>query len=598
MRLRPTCSAAALCFSALHISRTSAFLSHAPVTLGGSAPLTASVCPINQRHPILARRPSPRRLSTPTMTAAAPAAAPAAADNPLVTPFKLPPFTSITPEHVEPGMRAVLDAFEAAVKKHEEAVAAASPSTHTWESVVVPTYQIQHQLGAAWGAVSHLMGVKNSDELRAAHEKMQPEVVKASTLLQQSRPLYDGACAIKNGAEWHKLNGAQQQTLKNSIRDAELAGVSLDGADKERFNAIQIELSALATKFSNNVLDSTKAFKLDLTDPADVEGLPASLKELLAQTAKSADGAEDASAEKGPWRVTLDFPSFGPFLMHSTKRDLREKVYRAYVTRASAGDLDNSTLIDKILKLRAEKATLLGYKSFAEVSLASKMAESVDQVNDLLSELLEKSYATSKVELEELKAFAKGKGAVEGDDMKQWDVSFWSERLREEQFSFSDEELKQYFPLPKVLNGLFSLIESLFQVKVVEATAEVETWHEDVQFFNLIDKTGAHIASFFLDPYSRPGEKRGGAWMDDAVSRSACLRHPDGSPRKPVAYLVCNGSPPIGGKPSLMTFREVETLFHECGHGLQHMLTDIEEQVRLAVGGNTRGDHVTPFFFM
>lgn len=321
---------------------------------------------------------------------------------------------------------------------------------------------------------------------------------------------------------------------------------------------------------------------MDLTDPSDVDGLPASLKELLASTAKAGGVSEGATAENGPWRVTLDFPSFEPFLMHCKKRHLREKVYRAYVTRASTGDMDNSPLIGQILKLRAEKAALLGYSNYAKLSLASKMAESVDQVDDLLKELLDKSFATGKVELEELKAFAKSKGAPESDQLMHWDVKYWSERLREEQFSFSDEELKQYFPLPRVLNGLFGLIERLFQVKVVEATGDVETWHPDVQFFNMMDKSGNRIASFFLDPYSRPGEKRGGAWMNDVVSKSSCLRHPDGSVKQPVAYLICNGSPPVGGKPSLMTFREVETLFHECGHGLQHMLTDIEEQVRVS----------------
>jgi oligopeptidase A len=509
--------------------------------------------------------------------AGAPAAAPVST-NPLVQPFALPPFSKIAAGDVVPGMTEILARYRADVAAHEAAVGAASE--HTWESVIVPTYFIEHQLSVAWGAVSHLLGVCNSDELRQAHEAVQPEVVKATTLLKQSRPLYDGARAIRDSPQFAKLSGPQQKVLSNVIRDAQLAGVGLDGAERERFNAVLEESAQLGTKFSNNVLDSTKAYSLDLTDPADVDGLPDSAREQLAAAAREGDVSKDATAAAGPWRVTLAAPVVIPFLTHATRRDLREKIYRAYVTRASSGDFDNAPLIDRILALRAEKARLLGYKTYAEVSLSTKMAESVDEVHALLDELLEKSHSTGKQELAELCAFAKSKGAPEGDDMQNWDAAFWAERMREERYAFSEETLRSYFPLDKVLGGLFGLIDRLFQVKVVDATddSSVDRWHPDVRFFKLFDSTGAHIASFFLDPYSRPGLKRGGAWMDNAKDRSAVLRDPDGSRKLPVAYLVCNGSPPVGGKPSLLTFRDAETLFHEAGHGLQAMLTSIDEQ--------------------
>jgi oligopeptidase A len=299
------------------------------------------------------------------------------------------------------------------------------------------------------------------------------------------------------------------------------------------------------------------------------------LLSLAAQSARDA-GEEEATAENGPWRITLDYPSYIPFMQHSTRRDWRETLYKAFVSRASSGELDNTPHIERILELRQEKSTLLGFESYAELSLASKMAPHVEAVETLLEELRRASYAAAGKEFEELKAFAAAKGAAEVADLKQWDVSFWSERQREEKFDFTAEELRPYFPLPQVLDGLFALVKRLFGVTVMAADGQAPVWHPDVRYFQIADETGTPIAYFYLDPYSRPAEKRGGAWMDECLGRAKLVEAGKTTTRLPVAYLICNQTPPVDGKPSLMTFGEVETLFHEFGHGLQHMLTTVD----------------------
>ncbi len=302
-----------------------------------------------------------------------------------------------------------------------------------------------------------------------------------------------------------------------AIRDAELSGVGLKGEARERFNAIQMELAELSTKFSNHVLDATKAFSLTLRTKAEIDGLPPSLVSLAAQAARAA-GEEKATPENGPWRITLDFPSYGPFMQHSTCRDLREKLYKAHITRASNGNLDNNPLIVRILELRQELADLLGFKSYAELSLASKMAPNVEAVEALLEELRQASYDAAVKDLKELQAFAASHGE-EYQDLKHWDISFWAERQREAKFAFTAEELRPYFPLPQVLDGLFGLVKRLFGVTVTPADGQAPVWHEDVRYFQIADETGSPIAYFYLDPYSRPAEKRGGAWMDVCINR-------------------------------------------------------------------------------
>ncbi len=490
-------------------------------------------------------------------------------NNPLLQGSGLPPFADIKPEHVVPGVKELIDQLDAELTELETTL------KPTWTALVEPLEKITERLTWTWGAVSHLMGVKNSNELREAYETVQPLVVQFSNKLSQSQPIYKAFKALQNSDTSTALELAQQRIVNSAIRDAELSGVGLEGEAKERFNAIQMELAELSTKFSNHVLDATKAYKLKLTSIEEVAGLPPSLLSLAAQVAR-AGGDENATPEDGPWTITLDFPSYGPFMQHSTRRDLREKLYKAFISRAADGDLDNNPLIDRILELRLELATIIGYKNYAEVSLASKMAPNVEAVEKLLEELRGASYDAAVKELEELKPFAASQGAAEASDLKHWDITFWAERQREAKFSFTQEELRPYFPLPQVLDGLFGLVKRLFGVIVTPADGQAPIWQEDVRYFQIADDTGTAIAYFYLDPYSRPAEKRGGAWMDTCVNRSKQNQNGTSSTRLPVAYLVCNQTPPIDGKPSLMTFNEVETLFHEFGHGLHHMLTKVD----------------------
>jgi oligopeptidase A len=489
----------------------------------------------------------------------------AIAPNPLLLGHGLPPFDQIQPEHVVPALTQLLEELETSFTQLEQSV------QPTWEGLVDPLQTIEERLRWSWGIVGHLMGVKNSPELREAYESIQPNVVEFYNRFSQSRPIYDAFVTIRNSGGWANLAPAQQRIVESAIRSAELSGVGLDSEQKEGFNAIQLELATLTTQFSNHVLDATKAFSLTLKDQDEIAGLPASLLGFAAQCAREA-GEENATAETGPWRITLDFPSFGPFMQHSQCRDLREKLYRAFISRAASGEYDNSQIIERILTLRQEEAQLLGYKSFAEVSLASKMAPNVAAVEALLEDLRKPGYEGAQQELAELKEFAASKNVPEGTDLKHWDTNFWAERFREEKYALNDEELRPYFPLPQVLEGLFGLVHRIFGITVTPADGEAPIWNEGVRYFQIAGETGEPIAHFYLDPYSRPAEKRGGAWMDDCIGRAKM----GGSLRTPVAYLVCNQTPPVDGKPSLMTFREVETLFHEFGHGLHHMLTRVD----------------------
>jgi oligopeptidase A len=418
--------------------------------------------------------------------------------------------------------------------------------------------------------------VRNSDALRAAYEAVQPDVVAFGLRQGQSRPIYEAVVALREGEAFARLDPAQQRIVESLEREARHAGVALEGAERKRFNAIQQELAQHSTDFSNHVLDATKAFSLTLREPEQMAGTPRSLRELAAQAAREA-GETEADAERGPWRITLDAPSLIPFLEHARDRGLREQLYRAYVTRASSGELDNAPLIERILALRREAAALLGYPSYAALSLASKMAPDVDEVLELLEALRVAAYPAAVTDLEDLRAQARASGAPEADSLMHWDIAYWAERLRESRFAYSEEELRPYFPLPVVLDGLFGLAERLFAVRIEPADGEAPVWHPHVRFFRVRDESGAPVASFYLDPYSRPGEKRGGAWMDECVARSRRLAAEGETVRLPVAHLVCNQTPPVGDRPAMMSFDEVTTLFHEFGHGLQHMLTQVDE---------------------
>jgi oligopeptidase A len=490
-------------------------------------------------------------------------------NNPLLKGSGLPPFGEIKAEQVVPAFNQLLAELDQELTTLEASV------QPTWSSLVEPLEKLTERLYWSWGVVNHLMGVKNSSELRQAYETVQPQVVQFSNKLSQSQPIYNAFKALHGSDIWATLDSAQQRIVDAAIRDAELSGVGLQGEARERFNAIQMELAEISTKFSNHLLDATKAFSMTLTTKEEIDGLPPSLLSLAAQAARAA-GEENATPENGPWRITLDFPSYGPFMQHSTRRDLREKLYKAFISRASEGELDNNPLIERILELRQELAELLGFKTYAELSLASKMAPNVEAVESLLEELRDRSYDAAVQELEELKAFAASKGATEAKDLQHWDTSFWAERQREEKFAFTAEELRPYFPLPQVLDGLFGLVQRLFGVNITPADGQAPVWHEDVRYFQIADETGNPIAYFYLDPYSRPEEKRGGAWMDICINRGQVTENGVKTTRLPVAYLICNQTPPIDGKPSLMTFYEVETLFHEFGHGLHHMLTKVD----------------------
>jgi len=489
--------------------------------------------------------------------------------NPLLDTSGLPRFDAIEAEHVVPGVRALLDELEADFEALESEV------VPTWAGLIEPLERMGDRLAYSWGVVGHLMGVRNSDALRAAHEEMQPAVVAMSLRQGQSQAVYRGLRAMREGEEWARLDAAQRRIVDVMLRDAEHSGVALEGEAKERFNAIAEDLAGLGTKFSNHVLDATKGFSLLLRSEGEVAGLPESWRELAAQSAREEGDEPEASAASGPWRLTLDFPSLQPFLEHGRNRDLREKLYRAFITRASEGELDNAPIIARTLELKQEMAVLLGFDSYAELSLSTKMAAEVSTVDALLEQLRTASIDAARRDLAEIQAHADASGEHEGA-LDHWDVNYWAERLREARYDYSEEALRPYFPFPKVLEGLLALASRLFDVRFEFADGEVPVWHEDVRFVRVHDAEGRAIAAFFLDPYSRPAEKRGGAWMDECVGRSRICVDAGESLRLPVAYLVCNQTPPVGDRPSLMSFYEIETLFHEFGHGLQHMLTRVD----------------------
>ena len=485
---------------------------------------------------------------------------------PLLAGQGLPRFEAITPEQVEQGIPALLDTLNheltALETRLEQRLSEAHPLT--WDELMSPLHQLGERLRWSWGVVSHLNGVCNTPELRAAHQQQQGAVVQFGNRAGQSRPIYRALEALQESAA--SLDGTQLRILQAELRDMRLRGVGLEGAEQEAFNAASAQLAELATAYSNHVLDATNGWSLTLSSEADLAGLPASLRELLAQAARDA-------GETG-WRLGLDMPRVVPFLKYSRRRDLREQVYRAQVSRASTGELDNHPLIEQILQLKLEQAQRLGYANWAEVSLASKMAGSVAEVETLLDGLRAAAYPAAQQELEALAACAARHGAAEAADLKPWDVSYWAEVLRQESFNLDSEALRPWFSLEQVLQGLFGLCQRLFAIRIVAADGEAPIWHSDVRYFRVLDgASGQALAGFYLDPFSRPGSKRGGAWMDECLGRS---RNQAGEAVQPVAYLICNQSPPVGDTPSLMTFDEVETLFHEFGHGLQHMLTTVE----------------------
>ena len=495
----------------------------------------------------------------------------------------LPIFEAITPEAVREHIPALLQQLEAELSAFESNLQQAlnQQLQLSWDTVMDPLQRLGERLRWSWGVVSHLNGVCNSAALREAHAEQQAAVVQFGNRAGQSQVIF--AALQQLNERQAELDGTQQRILAAELRDMQLRGVGLEGEAKEAFNAASQKLAELSTRFGNQVLDATNGWTLRLTQPEEVEGLPPSLLGQLAQAAREAGEAE-ATPEQGPWLMGLDMPRYAPFMQYSRRRDLRQQVYTAHVSRASGqgnDGLNNWPLIEEILQLRGEQARRLGYANWAEVSIAAKMAESEQAVETLLEELRTAAYPIARAELEALADCARSHGAVEADDLRPWDISFWAECLRKESFELDSEALRPWFPLPQVLEGLFSLSQRLFGITIKAADGEAPVWHPDVRFFQILDN-GEPIAAFYLDPYSRPGSKRGGAWMDECLVRS---RKPDGTAVLPVAYLICNQSPPVGETPSLMRFEEVETLFHEFGHGLQHMLTSVERPQAAGING-------------
>ncbi|MGB3518534.1 MAG: M3 family metallopeptidase [Elainellaceae cyanobacterium] len=489
-------------------------------------------------------------------------------ENPLLIGYGLPPFDRIQPEHVVPAITQLLTELD------DELAYLEDRGTPTWAGLIEPLTHIEERLSWSWGVIGHLMSVKNSPDLREAQQTVQPAVVQFINRLSQSQSLYEGYKAIRDGEEWQQLDAAQRRIVEANIREAEFAGVGLTGEIRDRFNEVQLELAEMGTDFSNHVLDATKAISFLFTQADEVDGLPPSLRSLAAQMARMS-GETEATAEAGPWLITLDFPSYLPFMQHSRRRDLREKLYRAFVGRAASGEFDNTALLRRILELRQIKAQILGFGSYADLSLASKMAPDVAAVEALLESLRRSSYDAAVHDLEQLTAFAQAHDPTI-TTLAHWDIPFWSERQREIEFALNEEELRPYFPLTQVLDGLFDLARQLFGVIITPADGQAPVWHDDVRYFQVSDEQGKAIAYFYLDPYSRPAEKQGGAWMNVCLQR-AKIRLVEGERlRLPIAYLICNQSPPVDDVPSLMTFRDVETLFHEFGHGLQHMLTTVD----------------------
>ena len=475
-----------------------------------------------------------------------------------------PKFQEITNEMIAPTLKFLLSEAKDNIAGLESSL------EPTWAGTMMALHEATTRLYFGWGIVEHLMSVQNSDALRKIHDQLQPEIIAFQMQTGQSQPLYNGLKDLREGEQWTHLDAGQQRVVEKELLGMQHSGIGLQGEEKDLFNTWQQRLGELSTQFMNNVLDSTKEFELILREPDHVAGLPQSFLAMVAQNARS-HGHDEATDAAGPWRISLDAPIVMPFLQHAKNRSLREQVYTAYITRASNGEHNNQPLIDEILTLRKKSATCLGYGSFAEMSVASKMAADVGAVDALEEQLRKVSYESARKDHRELEEFARKFEKDDSVEISHWDVAYYSERQKEETYSLSDEILRPYFQFPKVLQGLFALAEKLFDIKVVAADSEAEVWQEDVRFFKVQTTSGKSLANFYLDPYSRPAEKRGGAWMNAFYGREAT---PQGE-QLPLALLVCNQTPPVGDTPSLMSFREVNTLFHEFGHGLQHMLTEV-----------------------
>jgi len=492
------------------------------------------------------------------------------AENPLLDLSGLPCFSKIDAGQVE-------SALDAALAQSREKILAVEShcATASWASVASELQDIEEYLERVWAPVSHLNAVRDSEAFRVAVEACLPKLSGFHSEVGQNLKLYDGYQKIANGDDFGDLSAARRKVVNNALRDFRLSGAELKGDARERFREIVSDLSTLSNRFDQNLLDATDHWFLDIEHENDLQGLPQSAVDLARKTAK------DASVSG--WRFSLQAPSYIPFMMFCENRMLREKMYEAYVTRASdagpdAGRFDNGPLMVQILSLRAEMASLLGFAHYAQYALEGRMAGSAQEVGEFLRTLAGCAKDAATKELEELREFASAQYGQ--DDLEAWDIAFYSEKFKQSLYAFSDEEIRPYFPLPKVLEGLFFVAEKLFGVKVQKAAC-ASIWHEDVQFFELVNNDGCVRGCFFLDLYAR-AHKRGGAWMADCIGRR---RLADGGIQNPAAFLTCNFIPPVGDKPSLLTHDDVVTLFHEFGHGLHHLLTQVDEPGVAGING-------------
>ncbi|MEV3821965.1 oligopeptidase A [Aeromonas dhakensis] len=481
--------------------------------------------------------------------------------NPLLTMDSLPPFSQIQPDQVQP---AVTQAIADCKQKISDVLAQREP--HTWDSLIAPLEEVNDRLSRIWSPVSHLNSVLNSEALREAHDACLPLLSEFQTYVGQHEGLYQAYLALSESDDFPLLSAAQRKEIQNTLRDFRLSGIGLLAEAQQRYGEIQARLSELASRFSNNVLDATQGWSKLVTDEAELAGLPASAQAAARQLA-------ELKGKEG-WLFTLDIPSYLPVMMYADNRALRAELYEAFTTRASdqgpnAGKWDNSAIMTELLTLRRELAQLLGFANYAELSLATKMADKPEQVVNFLTDLARRSLSQGKAELEEIRAFASEQHGQ--SELAAWDIPYYAEKLKQHKFSISDEQLRPYFPASKVVKGLFEVVKRVFGMKVRERLG-IDTWHPDVRFYDIFDAEDELRGSFYLDLYARE-HKQGGAWMDVCLGRRY---RQDGSLQKPVAYLTCNFNGPVDGKPALFTHNEVVTLFHEFGHGIHHMLTRID----------------------
>jgi len=482
--------------------------------------------------------------------------------NPLLTAADLPCYAVIHPEHVEPA----IDERLAANRADRERLLAANAEQPTWEGLIKPLEELDNRLNKTWSPVRHLHSVLDSEALRTAYNSCLPKLSAYYTELGQHEGLYRAYQRIADGPEYDRLDAAQCKVIDDALRDFKLSGINLPQKQRDRYKAIMQELMQLSAQFSQNVLDAAQAWTLLLTDEARLAGLPDSVRASARQTAQQR-GLEG-------WLLTLELPSYLPVLNYAEDRELRRELYQAYSTRASdqgpnAGQWDNGPVAERILALRHELARLLGFGDYTEYSLATKMADTPRQVLDFLEGLTCRARPQAQRELEELREFARLQCGA--DELEAWDMGYYSEKLRQHRYQLSQEELRPYFPVTRVLSGLFAVAERLFGI-MIRPIDDVEVWHPDVRTYQIVDATGNLRGRFYLDLYARP-HKRGGAWMDGCLAR----RRIGDAIQIPAAYLVCNFTPPVGDDPALLTHNEMLTLFHEFGHGLHHLLTTVDE---------------------